>query len=94
MKALADSIPPSAVRVDPVWKRRAAEGAVRPPRESILPGSYRNIVNLILLILVLLLLFGGGGFYFGGPAYGGGGLGLVLLICLIVYLMGGFRSKN
>lgn len=51
-------------------------------------------VNLILLILVLLLLFGGGGFYFGGPAYGGGGLGLVLLICLIVYLMGGFRSKN
>ena len=35
-----------------------------------------------------------GGFYYGGPAYGGGGLGLILLICLIVYLFGGFRTKS
>jgi len=51
-------------------------------------------MNLLLLVVVLLLLFGGGGFYFGGPAIGGSGLGLVLLVCLIVYLMGGFRTKS
>ena len=51
-------------------------------------------MNLLLLVVVLLLLFGGGGFYFGGPVIGGSGLGLVLLICLIVYLVGGFRSKS
>jgi hypothetical protein len=51
-------------------------------------------MNLLLLVVVLLLLFGGGGFYFGGPVFGGSGLGLVLLICLIVYLMGGFRQKS
>lgn len=54
---------------------------------------YPAVMNLLLLIIVLLLLFGGGGFYIGGPAIGGGGLGLVLLISLIVYLMGGFNSK-
>ena len=41
-----------------------------------------------------MLLFGGGGFYFGGPVIGGSGLGLILLICLVVYLMGGFRSRK
>lgn len=51
-------------------------------------------MNPLVIIIVLLLLFGGGGFYFGGPTYGGGGFGLVLLICLIVYLFGGFRSRN
>jgi len=45
-------------------------------------------------MVVLLLLFGGGGFYFGGPVIGGSGLGLVLLICLIVFIMGGFRSSK
>jgi len=45
-------------------------------------------------MVVLLLLFGGGGFYFGGPVIGGSGLGLVLLICLVVFLMGGFRSAK
>jgi hypothetical protein len=51
-------------------------------------------MNLILLVVVLLLLFGGGGFYIGGPAIGGSGLGLVLLICLVVYLTGGFRGSK
>ena len=51
-------------------------------------------MNTLLLIIVLLLLFGGGGFYLGGPVYGGSGLGLVLLICLIIFLMGGLRSKR
>jgi len=35
-----------------------------------------------------------GGFYFGGPAIGGSGIGLILLICLIIYFMGGFRTKK
>jgi hypothetical protein len=51
-------------------------------------------MNLIIILLVLLLLFGGGGFYFGGPAIGGGGIGLILVICLIIYFMGGFRTKK
>src|ERR1017187_3570324 len=51
-------------------------------------------MNILLLMVVLLLLFGGGGFYFGGPVIGGSGLGLVLLICLVVYLLGGFRSHS
>jgi len=51
-------------------------------------------MNLLLIILILLLLFGGGGFYFGGPVIGGSGLGLILAICLVVYLLGGFNKKN
>jgi hypothetical protein len=51
-------------------------------------------MNILLLMVVLLLLFGGGGFYFGGPVIGGSGLGLVLLICLVAYLLGGFRTKS
>lgn len=64
------------------------------PIESAPVECYRAAMNLLLLIIVLLLLFGGGGFYFGGPAIGGGGVGLILLICLIVFLMGGFRAKT
>lgn len=57
------------------------------------PEDYPAVMNLLLLVLVLVLLFGGGGFYFGGPAIGGVGVGLILLIALIVYLAGGFRTK-
>ena len=49
-------------------------------------------MSTLLIILVLILLLGGGGFYLGGPRYGGGGIGL--LICLILYLMGVFRSGD
>jgi hypothetical protein len=38
-------------------------------------------------------LFGGGGFYLGGPVIGGSGIGLILLIVLIIYLMGGLRGR-
>jgi len=51
-------------------------------------------MNILLLIVVLLLLFGGGGFYFGGPVIGGSGLGLILLICLVVWVAGGFRTTK
>jgi hypothetical protein len=49
---------------------------------------------MLILLIVLLLLFGGGGGYYGygrwGYAGGAGiGLGTILLIVLLVYLMGG-----
>jgi hypothetical protein len=55
---------------------------------------YLTAMNLLIIIIILLLLFGGGGFYFGGPVIGGSGLGLILLICLIIWAMGGFRTKS
>lgn len=55
---------------------------------------YLNAMNILLLMVVLLLLFGGGGFYLGGPVIGGSGLGLILLICLVVFLAGGFRTTK
>lgn len=44
-------------------------------------------MNLLVLVIVPIVLFSDGGLYIGGPAVGGGSLGLVLLICLIVYLV-------
>jgi hypothetical protein len=64
------------------------------PMETVPAMCDHEGMNLLLIILILLLLFGGGGFYFGGPAIGGGGLGLILVICLVVYVMGGFRTKK
>lgn len=55
---------------------------------------YRGGMNLLIVLVLCLLLFGGGGLYFGGPFIGGGGIGLILLICLIIYCMGGFRTKT
>ena len=79
-----------------LWEQTASRRiqVVERPMVAEATRRYRAAMNLLLLVIVLLLLFGGGGFYFGGPAIGGGGLGLVLLICAIVYLMGGFRTKS
>lgn len=63
------------------------------PMGVVASVCYVKPMNPILLILILLLLFGGGGFYLGGPAIGGGGIGLILVICLIIYCMGGMRSR-
>ena len=51
---------------------------------------------MLLLIIILLLVFGGGGGYYGYGRWGsrggaGIGLGGVLLILLVAYLLGGFR---
>jgi hypothetical protein len=50
---------------------------------------------MLLLIIVLLLLFGGGGGYYGYSRWGtGGGLGIVgmvVVIALVLYLVGGLR---
>jgi hypothetical protein len=51
-------------------------------------------MNILLPVVILLLLFAGGGFYFGSPVIGGSGLGLILLIFLIIWVMDGFRRKS
>ena len=68
------------------------DSGLHPMAGAIFP-EYSQPMNTLLLIVVLLLLFGGGGFYFGGPVIGGSGLGLILMICLIIYLVGGYRTK-
>jgi hypothetical protein len=66
----------------------------RRPHRNCAAVGYLKGMNTLLIIVVLLLLFGGGGFYFGGPVIGGSGLGLILLICLIAWVLGGFRSSK
>jgi hypothetical protein len=51
-------------------------------------------MNILLPVVILLLLFAGGGFYFGSPVIGGSGLGLILLIGLIIWVMDGFHRKT
>lgn len=50
-------------------------------------------MSLILLIIILLLLFGGG--YYGyrrcGPGGGIGIVGVVLIVPVVLYLLGGLR---
>jgi hypothetical protein len=50
---------------------------------------------MLLLIILLILLFGGGGGYYGYSRWGtGGGLGIVgmvVVIALVLYLVGGLR---
>jgi hypothetical protein len=69
-------------------------GMGRRPHRNHAAVCYLAAMNILLLMVVLLLLFGGGGFYFGGPVIGGSGLGLILLICLVIYFMGGFRTSK
>src|ERR1019366_1926663 len=73
---------------------RISFSAGRRPHSNRAAMGYVVGMNILLLMVVLLLLFGGGGFYLGGPVIGGSGLGLVLLICLVVFIMGGFRPTK
>ena len=54
-------------------------------------------VLTILLIVVLILLLGGGGYYgyssYGGPGLGGV-VGLVLIIVLVLWLVGGLPMHS
>ena len=67
---------------------------VKDPMATGPAGHYPEAMNILLLMVVLLLLFGGGGFYLGGPVIGGSGLGLILLICLFIFLAGGFHTRK
>jgi hypothetical protein len=49
---------------------------------------------MLILLIILLILFAGGGGYYGhtrwGPSGGAGiGLGTILIVLLVVYLLGG-----
>jgi hypothetical protein len=51
---------------------------------------------MLILIIILLLVFGAGGGYYGHRRWGYGGstgigLGTILLIVLVVYLLGGIH---
>jgi hypothetical protein len=52
-------------------------------------------VSTILIIILLLVLLGGGGGYYGYSRWGTGGgvgiFGLVLIILVVYYLVGGSR---
>ena len=52
-------------------------------------------MSTILIVVVLILLLGGGGGYYGYSRHGGAGLGgvlgLVLIVCLAVWLFGGLH---
>jgi hypothetical protein len=54
-------------------------------------------VSTILIILVLIFLFGGGGYYahdrYGGTALGSV-LGLLLVVVVVLWLVGGFGGLN
>jgi hypothetical protein len=47
--------------------------------------------DMLLIILILLLLFGGGGGYYWGWPGASSGLGTVLVVLLILYLLGYLR---
>jgi hypothetical protein len=49
---------------------------------------------MLLLIIILIIVLGvpSVGWRCGGPAWGGGGLGFALLVLLVLYLCGVFRS--
>ena len=55
-------------------------------------------MGTILLIVLLVLLFGGGGGYYAHSLYGGAGLGgvlgLVLIIAIVFWLVGGRRGRG
>lgn len=52
---------------------------------------------MILLIIILLLLFGGGGGYYAHQNYGysglGGVLGLILIVVLVLWALGGVNFE-
>jgi hypothetical protein len=67
------------------------------PRMSHFRTNEKEIeMGTILLIVLLILLFGGGGGYYAHSLYGGTGLGgvlgLVLIIVIVVWLVGGRRG--
>ena len=49
-------------------------------------------MSTILIIILLILIFGGGGGYYAHSYYGGAGLGgvlgIVLVVCIVLWLMG------
>jgi hypothetical protein len=66
---------------------------VNTPLVAVSGRSTVSSMNLLVLLIVLMLVFGGGGFYFGGPLIGGGGFGLILLICLVLFLTGNLGRR-
>jgi hypothetical protein len=65
-------------------------------RLSICGAGDTKGTKMLILLILLILIFGGGGGYYGhsrwGPSGGAGiGLGTILLILLVAYLLGIFH---
>lgn len=80
---------------DEVWFSRRKCAYRRGGRTVQLWSEKKIAMSLILIIVILLLLFGAGGGYYGFRKWGAGGgigiIGLVLIIILVLYLVGGFH---
>jgi hypothetical protein len=52
-------------------------------------------MGTLLIFVILILLLGGGGGYYGYSRYGGSGLGsvvgLVVVVCVVLWLFGGLN---
>jgi hypothetical protein len=77
--------------VSDIWSKPTANSGLKDACLILRRGTI-----MILLIIILILVFGGGGGYYGhtrwGPGGGAGiGLGTILVILLIAYLLGLFR---
>jgi hypothetical protein len=84
-------------RTLPEWGIRPRGGSSRlKPSRPWLKIQKKGRTTMLILIIILLLVFGAGGGYYGhtrwGPGGGAGiGLGTILLILLIAYMLGLFR---
>ena len=67
---------------------RTLEPLREKPRSSKRGRIVMNPLLLILLIIVLIVIFGGGGYFHSGTLGGGIGIGTILVIILILYLLG------
>jgi hypothetical protein len=76
------------------WRTMLVLHGVKTPWHNRGAKYYLASMNIFLLVVVLLLLFSGGGFYFGSPVIGGSGLCLILLISVVIWVMGGFRTTK
>ena len=75
----------SAIGVQKKWGK---------PKCAVLESSHKeDVMPTLLIVVLLLLLLGGGGGYWGYSRWGAGGgigiFGVVLIVLLVVYVLGG-----
>jgi hypothetical protein len=77
----------------PLILQLSARNLPQPPSKL---SNKENPMDLLIILIVLLLLFGGGGgIYWGmGAGWGIGPIGLILLVLVVVFLLGGVRSRR
>jgi hypothetical protein len=101
--AIAQTLPTTSLTIHAVAAGQTSSGTAFDcdsvcRERSISRRQGRHFLSLIVIIVVLLLLFGGGGGYYGYRRYGGSGLGgvlgLVLIILLALWFLGGLHFQR